>query len=636
MRGRNRKIPVFVEDHVPRAVVVTFRFNGAMPRSDSPTPPRLFIDRWYGKVLLLLAGTLLLTLSYAPFYQFWAAWIGLVPLMVVVARTKGPVRAAFWGWLAGVMFFASNVWWLLEITGPGVVALVLWLGVYWALACATIRRFLVAPDATAQTPPRPATAVPGAAFLILFPVIWVGAEWIRGNYPFQGFSWFNLSYSQTPALPLCQIADVFGEHGVSFWVALLNGVVTLFILRGWKLRAVVRPLVTCVGIVVAIGLYGLYRIAETDRSLSPGPSVLLVQPNVPQSNTGDKGAPMDELIDFHVSQTHNGLKKAPDTDLVVWSETMMPELNAEYAAGIDALGMKAEYADRFKEDAMRARRLIESISRSYGVAILAGGSYAGRVKLEEVDAVHIRMVKAARRNSAYYFTRDEGALADRYDKIHLVPFGEYIPFERSFPWLYRRLIALGPPNMADYQLDRGDRPVIFRLPKDRRPAATSQPAAQPASWKFVTSICFEDADADLNAWLLRGGGGRGSVDVKQADFIVNVSNDGWFKLTMMPQHLQVATLRSIENRVPTVRSVNTGISGYIDSAGRTRADLLIPPNIEGTLVCRVQLDSRTSFFTIWGNWIGPACAAGLGVVAATGVVARVRRRMAHNAKSRAH
>ncbi|QOV87751.1 apolipoprotein N-acyltransferase [Humisphaera borealis] len=592
--------------------------------------PRLFVDRWYGKLILLLVGTILLTLAYAPFYQFWAAWIGLVPLIVVTSRTKGTWRAAFWGWLAGVLFFSANVWWLLTITGPGVIALVFWLGIYWAVAAAVLRP-IVRTVTTAATgieladttgdheAMEPNGTVASLRLLLVFPVLWVGAEWVRGNWPFYGFSWFNLSYSQTPVLHLCQIADLLGEHGISFWVAMINALAALFIFNGWRFRGLLRPVLVVCGVLVAVGIYGVWRFAQTESHLLPGPTVLLVQPNIPQSNSGDKGAPMEDLIDFHVAQTNAAMKERPDADLAVWSETMMPEMNAEFAASMASLGLASR-------DAERAKREIAQLARRYKVSLLVGGSFAGRVKLVSTDPRMPMVEKAGRRNSAYYFLRDTGELADRFDKIHLVPFGEYIPFEESFPWLYRQLIALGPPNMEDYQLDRGERAKIFLLPKDRQPA--TQPVAADKAWRFVTSICFEDADADLNAWHFRGGGGRGSVDAKQADFIVNISNDGWFKLTMMPQHFQVATLRSIENRVPTVRSVNTGISGFIDSLGRSRNDLVIPANTEGTLASSIMLDSRTTFFTRWGNWIGPGCALGLGLVGVGNVVKRRRARRA--------
>ncbi len=143
------------------------------------------------------------------------------------------------------------------------------------------------------------------------------------------------------------------------------------------------------------------------------------------------------------------------------------------------------------------------------------------------------------RNSAFYYDRDGRQPDVRYDKIHRVPFGEYIPFKETIPPLYHLLISLGPPDMDDYQLRGGDasHATVFTL----RPSSP-QPGEP---WRFVTPICFEDIDGPLVAWMFRKNGAAGP---KQADFIVNLTNDGWFKANEMPQHLQAAVFRSIENR----------------------------------------------------------------------------------------
>ena len=111
---------------------------------------------------------------------------------------------------------------------------------------------------------------------------------------------------------------------------------------------------------------------------------------------------------------------------------------------------------------------------------------------------------------------------------------------------------------------------------------------------------------------------------KAADFIVNITNDGWFKFSEMPQHLQAAQFRSIENRAPTARSANTGISGFIDSMGRPHD--LIPAGTEGTAVATLRVDARATPFTAWGNVFAQACAAAVGLMAATGLVRWWRRR----------
>jgi apolipoprotein N-acyltransferase len=136
-------------------------------------------------------------------------------------------------------------------------------------------------------------------------------------------------------------------------------------------------------------------------------------------------------------------------------------------------------------------------------------------------------------------------------------------------------------------------------------------------WSFVTPICFEDIDPLLVAKMFRSTRGQPGT-VKEAHFIVNITNDGWFMFNQMPQHLQAARFRSIENRAPTARSVNTGISGFIDSFGRVQG--LVPAGTEGTSVRRLQLDPRVTFYTRYGDVFAALCAAVTVLLAAASIV----------------
>lgn len=608
---------------------------------------RPLVERWWGKILLLLLGTLLLTLAFAPFYQFWAAWIGLVPLLVVLSHVRTGLRAAFWTWVAGVLFFAPNLLWLVPVTGPGVAGLVPWLGVYWATAGVLIWPWLrraagehrPAADAASGVPAsgvaasrsipdlRPPAPDPrfALAVLFLFPTVWVALEWVRGTQPWGGFGWFALAYSQTPALPMCQVADVTGELGVSWWVAMVNAAIALVVINGWRLRGVARPVLVTPAVVAGVFGYGSWRFAETDGTLTPGPTVLVVQPNYPQDNTGEKGASAEDIIAFHVSRTAaaqaaRARRGEQPADLVVWSETVMPPMNPEGREGWRRVAEAYEVPDH----GTAAARHIGELARRHRSAVVTGGRYARDVRVEGRA-----LVESGRRNSAYHFARGTGELLGRFDKIHLVPFGEFVPFRDALPWLYSRLVAFGPPNMADYELERGEHVTAFSLPRPALASPSASPSPSPSTdpadggrpWRFVTPICFEDTDADLNARMVRGGAPRGSLDGgRKADLIVNITNDGWFLRPQLSQHLQIATFRSIENRAPTARSVNTGISGFIDSLGRTRTNLLIPVHTEGTLAHQVMLDSRVTFFTLYGNLIGPACGAVASGLAIVGVV----------------
>jgi apolipoprotein N-acyltransferase len=235
----------------------------------------------------------------------------------------------------------------------------------------------------------------------------------------------------------------------------------------------------------------------------------------------------------------------------------------------------------FLEAALKA---VADVAFRHNIAILAGGNY-----FEAIDEP--TGLPKHRRNVAYYFNAT-GLISDlRYDKIHLVPFGEYIPLRHTIPPLYRLFIHLGPHDF-DYTVTPGDWDALTAFP-------LPPPPAVPTS-RFVTPICFEDADPRLVSRMFRGASGT-----KRADFIVNITNDGWFSQPQLSQHLQIARFRSIENRVPTARSVNTGISAFIDSSGRVYQRL--PAQMAGTSVAEVRPDSRVTLFTRFGDWFAGTC-----------------------------
>lgn len=540
-------------------------------KADKPPQPVPLPQRWWGKLLLLLLTIAILDLSFAPFKQFYLAWVALVPWLVLLRYCRSARPAFFWSWLGGIGFFSVNMWWLVFITGPGMAALMALLGMFWAVAGAIIRGWRLL---ELRNPIRTTASV----FLIA--TIWVTLEWFRSVWPLGGLSWSFLGHAQSPVLALCQIADVTGVWGISFWVMLLNACFALLLLDHRNLKRLI-PAGASISILTAIVLaYGFYRLSQ--RPQLPGPRVLLVQPNYPQSNTGEKGATFAEILDFHLHTTRAALAANSTINLVVWSETMMPPLNQS---------ARKMFGEALPQQAFQQ---IEQLARQYHVGILAGGEFEDQWKLNGD-----RYIATDRRNTAYFAT--PAGMSDlRYDKIHLVPFGEYLPFKTGFPPLYHLFLSLAPTGYADaYILNAGppEAMTVFQLRPD---------------WRFVTPICFEDLDAALLCRMLAPQNGR-----KRADFIVNITNDGWFRFNEMPQHLQAAIFRSIENRVPTARSVNTGISGFIDSRGRTHD--LIPAGREGTSTAMLTLDSRITIYSRIGDSFAYACAAFTGVLIIAGV-----------------
>jgi apolipoprotein N-acyltransferase len=341
------------------------------------------------------------------------------------------------------------------------------------------------------------------------------------------------------------------------------------------------------------------------NTLSPGPTLLLVQANYPQTNTGEKGASDEDRVSFHLDRTREALARLPknSVDLAVWSETMMPPINQESRDEIDQY-LQTHYPSTPGEPTQSRYDLflnqIESLARRQKITLLVGGIFASHWRTRDDGS----FAPAENRNTAYFIGPDGGfkdGKGERYDKIHLVLFGEYIPFRGT--WLYPILLSLGPPDMADYQLvDGSDNGLtVFHLTDRYGPA------------RFVTPICFEDLDANLCAQMFQPGpDGR-----KRADMLVNLTNDGWFKGGENAQHFQAAIFRAIENRAPMARCVNTGISGFIDSCGRVSDPL--PVRTAGTTVASVQLDSRLTFYTLHGDVFAYVCIGASGLIAGLGL-----------------
>jgi apolipoprotein N-acyltransferase len=537
------------------------------------SPQRMGVIR---TAFLLMGCVALLTLSFAPLGQFYLAWIGLAPWLVFLAGAKSRRSAFFYSWIAGTVFFTANMWWMAYISWPGMMALMIFCGLYWGLAALVIREAGLMEDLS------PILGVLGIA------VVWVAFEWLRGIL-FTGLPWLFLGHSQTPNLGMCQIADITGVYGVSFWVVTLNALAAMAWVRRGQTKPLIRAAAAVVGMIVAILAYGTYRLWQTPRSLSPGPVVAVVQADYPQSNSGEKGATIQERLAFHETQTIAALEEEPGKiDLVVWSETMMYPLNHEAR---ELIPFCRELYDRLSD-----------LTAKYHVALLAGGDYAADWKPQDRDG-QSELAPRDKRNSAYFFDRDgkmDDSLGHRYDKIHLVPWGEYIPGKDWAHWLYQLSVTLGPKYYFDYVMQPGqsDALTVFHLPGAGR------------HWRFVTPICFEDIDARICSAMFRPTDGRG----KRADFLVNLTNDGWFKANENAQHLQAATFRSIENRVWTARSVNTGISGFIDSNGL--ASDLLSAREAGTRVQRIMIDRRLTFYTRFGDIFPETCAGASAIIAA--------------------
>lgn len=550
-------------------------------------------------LLVALATALLLWAAFAPVGLFLFAWIALVPLLWRVHRITRTWHAALIGYVTGVLFFLCGFHWLFNATRGGYVVVCLILSLYWMLAAALIHRIR-------HTSP--------IAYTIGVAAIFTATEFLRGIV-LGGFPWLNIGHTQTPFLLLCQIADVTGVAGVTAWVVMVNACImriaySLVALRktspspgtpvegqgegspdgerhfnrasnhaltltvspaGEGIRQVIPALMSVVVLTALLCIYGMLR--TNSPSTTEALSIALVQSNHIHTPDGAKTVTQQEQIDYLLDRS----RAIRDVDVIAWPETTMPPLNVE-ARTEPGLGGAVLFN--------RTLDQLAALARDRNAAIVTGGYFVGGFKGEPGKR------KATDIRNSVYCIAPNGELRGRYDKIRLVPFAEYVPFQESGRWAHRLMTKFATASYAaGYRLTPAQDRTVFEV---------DRPSTTPL--RVATPICFEDTIAPLvRSFIVPS-----DVDSrKRADLILNISNDGWFNAAEKALHLQIARFRSIENRVPTARVSNTGQSAFIDSSGRIMSQL--DPFAEGVLVGRPMIDSRLTLYTRVGEAFAWAC-----------------------------
>ena len=490
---------------------------------------------------LAALSALLLVGAYPPCDWGWLAWVTLVPLLLAIEE-QSPRRAFAIAYVAGLLYFLGLLSWLLYVSAIGWVLLAAYLALFVGLFGWFVG-FL-----TPHVSPR--------ASLVLVPAAWVALEWARSHL-LTGFGCGLLGYTQWRWLPVIQIADIVGAYGVSFLVVLVN--VALW--RGWRARRQPQPLIALplvVGGVLAVTVaYGIWRL----RMPIAGEAirVAVVQGNIPQSRKWD-AAWRDEILQQYMRLT----ARAVATDrpsLIVWPETSVPGL-----LGIDETVTNALV------------RLVAQVR----VPCVVGAP------TERVLATGLALY-----NSAVLVTPD-GGLEARYDKLHLVPYGEFLPFERSLPWL-RHLL----PPLGDFS--PGREATVFTI--EGQETGDKRQVIVGSALRFSTLICFEDVFPSLARRFVRDG----------ARLLAVITNDAWFGPTgAAAQHAQASVFRAIENRVSVVRAANTGLSCLIDPRGRLTASVQDNGGrrlfVAGSLTQPVLIPaSAETIYNRCGDWFAVAC-----------------------------
>jgi apolipoprotein N-acyltransferase len=497
---------------------------------------------WFGA---LLSGVLL-TGAFPKVGIWLLGWFALVPLLVAIKNLT--FRQAFQiGFAAGLVHFLTLLYWLLYtmqtygglpfyLAIPVLFLLSAYMAVYIGLFAALTTLW---------------TKTLSWSYLVAVPVLWVSLEYIRG-FLFTGFPWSFLGYSQFNQLHIIQIADIFGVYSVSFLMVLANAsfFVVLEIIFGQKssgqemriipFRAVGILSVFLVILATAWG-YGKWQVSSFDEKLSKTAvrRITVVQGNIDQAIKWDPAfqrISTEKYINLSLST------KDHDPDMIVWPETATPFY--------------------FPHDAVFSKMIIDAVSRMGKDFLIGSPSYT----YNQIDG-DIKYYNSA------YLIDSEPKIIGKYDKVHLVPFGEYVPFKKWLPFLGKMVEHVG-------DFDHGEK-------------------GETLSWKdekIGVQICFEIIFPHLSRAMVKNG----------ADILINITNDAWFAKTSAPyQHFSMAVFRAVENRRSLVRAANTGISGFVDPLGRVSEQSALFE--DAVLTENIPIFHETSLYTRFGDFFAIAC-----------------------------
>jgi apolipoprotein N-acyltransferase len=485
---------------------------------------------------------LLLTASFPKIGIEWLAWFALVPLLYGL-KELSPGAGFRMGFIAGLAHYLSLLYWLVPVMRTygylpwylAIIILILFaavLALFWAL-------FSMILCSSGDTPWR--------CFMILSPA-WISLEYIRGII-FSGFPWELLGYSQFERLHLIQISDILGVYGVSFLITLSNAALFFCLLFFAKKKwhhtgitarlAAMSTLVFIIGIALAL-VYGYQRLESVDRLITHAKKarITVVQGNI------DQAIKWDRAFQTATINTYNrlSLTAVPENpDLVIWPESATPFY--------------------FLQDSKPTEMVMDGIRRVKTDFLLGSPSFA-----RENNKVEYYV-------SAYLMSPEERWI--RYDKSHLVPYGEYVPFKKWLPFL-GKIVA----HVGDFVPGKKGKTIPWQ------------------NEKLGIQICYEIIFPDLSRAMVKNG----------ATLLINITNDAWFGKTSGPyQHFSMTVFRALENRRALARSANTGISGLIDPAGRILGST---PLLEEAVMTRsLPLLNQKTIYTQFGDVFAWACLA---------------------------
>lgn len=590
------------------------------------------VRRWpfLGALLPGLLSALVLLFAFPAFDVWWLVFLAPLPLVLVAAYTKAPWRSALAAALTSLVFWGWHERWVIDVSGAGFAPLILYLALYPGLFVAITGRIL---RRWARLP-----------IWVAAPIVWVGLEVIRGEVVWNGYAWYLLAHPTIGWPALASVASLAGTYVVSGIVMLPASVLADAVRRvGAKHRPPgARPRVIWwrVGFALTVLMYAWVaspwspdarREARLKRErATPKVRFEVVQTSVPQDNkvAWTIEQRLDDFTHF-MAMTIEASQIEPAPDVIVWPETMFPGYTLSPKAVEEQRRARLGYRDLGIPATAFYDRLLELQSKlKIPMIVGAIGAVGHHIEIKP-DGTLGTITTEREYNSA--FVIDDGGVSDqRYDKIHLTPFGEAMPYISAWPWLQQKLLDLGAHGMA-FDLSAGREPVRLEVPVPASKAPGAAPApgivgvdAPKSLLPVATPICFEVSSPDVVRRLVFDGRRR------RADVIVQLTNDGWFGPFKggRATHLQIARWRCVELATPMVRAANTGISAAIDASGRMLREYAVPlkpdqhvgpgPNPPGLLTADVRPASNddSTLYLVLRDRLG----WGAGVLTAVGLL----------------
>lgn len=469
------------------------------------TTAKLLVGRW----LLPIATGALFAFALPPFNIGELGWVSLVPLLFALEDCR--LEEAFRrGYIAGLVFFGMTIWWIYHVTLPGAVGAIAFLALYFGVGAQMIvmANSLLPDSANSENRFGAGAAIRNLVVAAVISAGWVTLEWLRGKLLFGGFPWNFIGVTQWQVGPLIQFASVTGVYGVSALVCFVN-VALYFTIRRFVLQMRTREkrwrlsweFYVAMSLICLAFWHGVPQVFQHTEGKQRIARLALVQGDIPQTLKFDpEQKPM--ILERYRTLTETVMATRPE--MIIWPETATP-------------------------DALRYDR--DSFDLATNLAVRSGAYlFTGTIDITPYSSP----VEAF--NGAI-LVRPDGSLGEIYHKIHLVPFGEYVPLRKIFPFMK----WLTPITDS---FERGRDFTVFRA----------------GDLRFGAVICFEDTVPDLYRHFVQ----------QDVDFMVNVTNDAWFKTSPASQmHLANAVFRAVESHRPLVRASNNGMTCIINEHGVT-------------------------------------------------------------------